>query len=34
MSLFVGYFMTSIVFDAPIDDDAIVDAMLAIMGWE
>jgi AcrR family transcriptional regulator len=34
MSLFVGYFMTSMFFDAPTDDDAIVDAMLCIMGWE
>ena len=34
MSLFVGYFMTSMFFEAPTDDDAIVDAMLAIMGWE
>ena len=34
MSLFVGYFMTSMFFEAPTHDDAIVDAMLAIMGWE
>lgn len=34
MSLFVGYFTTSLFFDAPPDDDAIVRAMLAIMGWE
>ena len=34
MSLFVGYFTTSIFFDAPPNDDAIVAAMLAIMGWE
>jgi len=33
MSLFVGYFMTSMMFDEP-SDDAVVDAMLAIMGWE
>jgi AcrR family transcriptional regulator len=34
MSLFVGYFTTSLFFDAPPNDDAIVEAMLAIMGWE
>ena len=34
MSLFVGYFMTSTVFDQPIDDDTVIDAMLAVMGWE
>jgi AcrR family transcriptional regulator len=34
MSLFVGYFTTSNFFDAPPNDDAIVAAMLAIMGWE
>ena len=33
MSLFAGYFTTSLVFDAPPNDSAIVDAMLAIMGW-
>lgn len=33
MSLFAGYFTTSLVFDAPPNDRAIVDAMLAIMGW-
>ena len=34
MSLFAGYFTTSLLFDAPPNDDAIVAAMLAIMGWE
>jgi AcrR family transcriptional regulator len=33
MSLFAGYFTTSLLFDAPPNDDAIVEAMLAIMGW-
>lgn len=33
MSLFAGYFTTSLMFDAPPNDTAIVDAMLAIMGW-
>jgi len=33
MSLFAGYFTTSLVFDAPPNDAAIVEAMLAIMGW-
>jgi AcrR family transcriptional regulator len=33
-SLFAGYFTTSLMFDAPPNDDAIVQAMLAIMGWE
>ena len=34
MSLFAGYFTTSLLFDAPPNDDAIVAAVLAIMGWE
>jgi AcrR family transcriptional regulator len=34
MSLFAGYFTTSLVFDAPPNDTAIVDAILAIMGWQ
>lgn len=34
MSLFIGYQMTASFFDKPIDDDAIIDAMLAVMGWE
>jgi AcrR family transcriptional regulator len=34
MSLFAGYFTTSLLFDAPPNDDAIVDALVAIMGWE
>jgi AcrR family transcriptional regulator len=34
MSLFVGYFTTSLFFGAPPNDEAIVSAMLAIMGWE
>ena len=33
MSLFTGYFLTSMFFDGP-SDDAIVSAMLAVMGWE
>jgi AcrR family transcriptional regulator len=33
MSLFAGYFTTSLFFDAPPNDSAIVEAMLAIMGW-
>jgi AcrR family transcriptional regulator len=34
MSIFVGYFMTSMFFGSSESDDAIVDAMLAIMGWD
>jgi AcrR family transcriptional regulator len=34
MSLFVGYFMTSMMFEDTSADDAIVDAMLAVMGWD
>jgi len=34
MSLFAGYFTTSMLYDASPDDDAVVGAMLAIMGWE
>ena len=34
MSVFIGYFMTSMFFDEPGDDDDIIDAMLAIMGWD
>jgi AcrR family transcriptional regulator len=33
VSLFVGYFTTGMMLDQPDDDAAIVDAMLAIMGW-
>ena len=33
MSLFAGYFTTSLIFDHQPDDDAIVRALLAIMGW-
>ena len=33
ISLFVGYFNTSMLYDAPPNDDAIVDAIMAIMGW-
>jgi len=33
MSIFIGYFMTSMFFGNSTSDDAIVDAMLAIMGW-
>lgn len=34
ISLFLGYFTTSLFFGAAPNDNAIVDAMLAIMGWE
>lgn len=34
MSLFAGYFTTSLMFGAPPHDEAIVDALLAIMGWQ
>jgi AcrR family transcriptional regulator len=33
LSLFVGYFMTGMMLDLPDDDEGIVDAMMAIMGW-
>jgi AcrR family transcriptional regulator len=33
MSLFVGYFMTSMMFEDTSSDDAVVEAMLAVMGW-
>ncbi|NTU71232.1 MAG: TetR/AcrR family transcriptional regulator [Coriobacteriia bacterium] len=33
MSLLMGYFTTSLVLQAPPNDDAIVDALLAIMQW-
>ena len=33
MSLFAGYFTTTLLYDGPPNDDAIVEAMLAIMGW-
>jgi AcrR family transcriptional regulator len=33
LSLFVGYFMTGMMLDLPDDDESIVDAMMAIMGW-
>jgi len=33
MSLFAGYFTTQLMFDHQPDDDAIVGALLAIMGW-
>jgi AcrR family transcriptional regulator len=33
MSLFAGYFTTQLMFDHQPDDDAIVNALLAIMGW-
>jgi AcrR family transcriptional regulator len=33
ISLFVGYFNTSMLYDAPPNDTAIVDAIMAIMGW-
>lgn len=33
MSVFVGYFTTSLVFDAPPNDAAIVEALMAITGW-
>lgn len=34
MSLFIGYFMTAKFFSKPVDDEAIVEAMVAIMGWQ
>jgi AcrR family transcriptional regulator len=34
LSLFVGYFITGMMLDLPDDDDAIIDAIIAIMGWE
>jgi AcrR family transcriptional regulator len=34
MSLFAGYFTASLLFEPPPDDNAVVEAMLAIMGWE
>lgn len=34
MSLFVGNFMTSMFFEDQTDDSAVVDAMMAIMGWD
>jgi AcrR family transcriptional regulator len=34
MSLFAGYFTTSMLYSHPPDDDAIIGALLAIMGWE
>ncbi len=33
MSLYVGYFVTAMVFDAAAHDEAILDAMLAVMDW-
>jgi len=34
MSLLVGYVMTGMMFGSPDDDESIVDAMVAIMGWD
>jgi len=34
MSIFVGYFMTSMLFADSPPDDAIADAMLAVLGWD
>jgi AcrR family transcriptional regulator len=34
MSLFVGYFMTSMMLGESGQDEAVVDAVLATMGWE
>lgn len=34
VSLFVGYFMTGLMLELPDDDEAIVAAMMAIMGWD
>jgi AcrR family transcriptional regulator len=34
MSLFIGYFMTSMMFPDSEADEAVVDAMLAMMGWD
>jgi AcrR family transcriptional regulator len=33
LSLFVGYFMTGMMLELPDDDEAIVEAMMAAMGW-
>jgi AcrR family transcriptional regulator len=33
VSLFVGYFMTGMMLDLPNDDDGVVQALFAIMGW-
>jgi AcrR family transcriptional regulator len=34
MSLFVGYFSTSVMFDTPPNDVAIADALMCMMGWQ
>jgi len=34
MSLLVGYVMTGMMFGAPDDDESVVGAMMAIMGWD
>ncbi len=34
MSLLVGYVMTGMMLDVPDDDEGVVDAMVAIMGWD
>jgi len=34
MSLFIGYFMTSVMFPDSNADDAVVDAMLRLMDWD
>jgi AcrR family transcriptional regulator len=34
MSLLVGYVMTGMMLDVPDDDDGVVDAIIAIMGWD
>jgi len=33
MGLFVGHFMTGMMLDLPDDDEGLVDAMMAVMGW-
>jgi len=34
MSLLVGYVMTGMMLDVPDDDEGVVDAIIAIMGWD
>ncbi len=34
MSLLVGYVMTGMMLDVPDDDEGLVDAVMAIMGWD
>ena len=34
MSLLVGYVMTGMMLDVPDDDQGVIDAVLAVMGWD